>query len=301
MISIGSENNAPASGPAVVALGGGHGLASTLQAARLYADEITAIVSLGDDGGSSGQLRSDYAVPPPGDVRRCLSALASDDSMLGAALEYRHREGVLEGHPLGNLLLTSLAIASGDFEESIAEVSQLIGSVGTIYPATTVPVTLIADADQGTISSQVKIESSTGIRNLRYQPSDPPVPDGALAAIDEADQVIVGPGSFFTSVLAAASIPKIRRALRRTEAQKVFVANISGPTGPNTTPAIAAHIGALADYDLKIDVVIVEESTDTSHLTSVELARFSLASEDCWSHDPQRLAHALSHVCSLPR
>ena len=124
----GSDSDVPNSpGPAVVALGGGHGLAATLRAARRYAGRLTGIVSVGDDGGSSGKLRADLGMAAPGDLRRCLSALASEDSLLVDSLEHRFEEGTLQGHPVGNLLLAGLAMVSGDLQQAIDEVGRLIG------------------------------------------------------------------------------------------------------------------------------------------------------------------------------
>ncbi len=279
---------------AVVALGGGHGLARTLRAARLYADEITAVVSLGDDGGSSGELRAQYAVAPPGDIRRCLSALADLDSLLGRNLEHRVTSGSLEGHPVGNLLLAGLTMATDDFEASVAEVAELVGAVGKIFPATKVPVTLVAETDNGTVRSQVAIDDSSGICNLRYEPADPPVPSDVLQAIVEADQVVLGPGSFYTSVLASASVPAVRRALNETEAQRVLVANTSALPGESPPVVVATHLDALADHGLKIDVVLADERLDTSGVDSARILQSRLVESDGFSHDPQRLAEALT-------
>ncbi len=281
---------------AVVALGGGHGLARTLEATRLYASEITAVVSLGDDGGSSGTLREEYAVAPPGDIRRCLSALADHDSFLGQHLEHRVSDGSLDGHPVGNLLLAGLTLAADDFEAAVAEVADLVGAVGKIFPATKIPVTLVAESDQGTVSSQVAIDEAEGIHELRYLPPDPPVPSGVLNAISEADQVVLGPGSFFTSVLASASLPSVRRALGATEAQRVLVANISGSPDELLPVDISSHIDAMAEHGLKIDVVLADSAQDVSQITDTHVVQADLADRNGLSHDRDRLAQALRQV-----
>lgn len=283
-------------GPNVVALGGGHGLAATLRAARSYAGRITGIVSVGDDGGSSGRLRSEIGVAPPGDVRRCLSALATNDTLLTRSLEHRFTEGTLQGHPIGNLLLSGLAVAAGDLQAAIDEVGRLTGAAGRLFPATTVPVTLIADSDHGTLAGQVTIERATGIANLRFDPSDPPVSADAVAAVTEADQVLIGPGSLFTSVLAAAVVPAIRQALLNTDAQRVFIANVANDKAEARGFGLAEHVDAVGQHGLKIDAVVTHSGSAESVVAGVHTMECDLAAADGWSHDPAKLAKALQQV-----
>ncbi len=280
-------------GSAVVALGGGHGLAASLAAARVYAGELTGIVSVGDDGGSSGRLRAELGVAAPGDLRRCLSALAGDETLLARSLEHRFGEGSLAGHPIGNLLLLGLSFAAGNLQEAIDEVGRLVGAVGRVVPATEVPVTLIADSDGGTLAGQVTIERASGIRNLRFDPSDPPVP---RLAIEAADQIIIGPGSLFTSVLATAVVPRICEALRAAEAQKVFVANIANDKGEARGFGLAAHVEALADHGVDVDVVLADPSVNPDCPSSIRLVSAAMAAADGWSHEPKLLAAALSEL-----
>lgn len=284
------------SGPAVVALGGGHGLAATLRAARSYAGSLTGVVSVGDDGGSSGQLRADLGVAPPGDVRRCISALATSESLISQTLEYRFGQGGLNGHPIGNLLLAGLTMVSGDFQVAIDELCRLVGVDGSIFPATTVPVRLLADSDQGTLAGQVTIEHATGIRNLRFDPADPPVADCAVDAVRSADQVVIGPGSLFTSVLAAAVVPGIRSALGATSAQRVFVANVANEKGMARGFGLAEHIDALADHGVKIDVVIADRRTPPSDDVGPPVVRADVRADDGWGHDPAKLGAVLRAV-----
>jgi uncharacterized cofD-like protein len=283
-------------GPDVVALGGGHGLAATLRAARCYAGSITGVVSVGDDGGSSGRLRTEIGVAPPGDVRRCLSALATTDSLLTRSLEHRFDEGTLRGHPVGNLLLSGLAVAAGDLQAAIDEVGRLTGAAGRLFPATTVPVTLIADSDHGTLAGQVTIERATGIRNLRFDPAEPPVSSDAVAAVRAADQVLIGPGSLFTSVLATAVVPAIRQALLDTDAQRVFIANVANDKAEARGFGLAEHLDALAQHGLKIDAVVAPIGSDATRLDAVQMHLCDLAASDGWSHDPAKLASALRTV-----
>lgn len=279
--------------PAVVALGGGHGLAATLRAARTYAGSLAGIVSVGDDGGSSGRLRDELRVAPPGDVRRCLSALATDDSLLARSLEHRFDEGTLRGHPIGNLLLTGLAMAAGDLQAAIDEVGRLVGAAGRIFPASGVPVTLIADSDRGTLVGQVTIERAAGIRNLRFDPAEPPASPEAVEAVRTADQILIGPGSLFTSVLATAVVPGIRCALNETGARRVFVANVANEKGDARGFGLVEHLEALADHGVPIDVVVATPDSLGARPLPVPVVEVEVAAEDGWSHDPARLGPVL--------
>ncbi len=282
--------------PRVVALGGGHGLAASLRAARSYAGAIAGIVSVADDGGSSGKIRRDLGLPAPGDLRRCLSALASEDSLLARSLEHRFDRGELEGHPIGNLLIAGLANATGDFEAAIAEVARLVGASGTIHPATLGSVTLLADSDSGPLRGQVTIERAANIRNLRFEPPNPRAPKAAIQAILDADQVIIGPGSLFTSVLAVAVVPDLRTALLHTKAQRVFVANIANDKGARRGFDLPEHVETLRQHGVTADVVIAQHGTPRADQVGVPVTLADVAGSDGWSHDPARLGSAL---CAL--
>jgi uncharacterized cofD-like protein len=286
-------------GPSVVALGGGHGLAATLRAARLYAGEITGIVSVGDDGGSSGRLRAEFGVAPPGDLRRCLSALATDDTLLARSLEHRFEDGTLTGHPIGNLLLIGLAFASGSLQQAIDEVGRLVGAAGRVYPATEVPVTLIADSDRGTLAGQVTIERATGIRNLRFDPADPPSSPHAIDALLHADQVVIGPGSLFTSVLATALVGDIRQALVQSSAQRVFVANVTNERAEARGFGLREHLETLRDHGVAVDVVVAPAGSRVSGFP-IPVETHDVAAEDGWSHDPAKLGPVLADILCRP-
>lgn len=283
-------------GPAVVALGGGHGLATSLRAARIYAGSVAGIVSVGDDGGSSGRLRNELQVAPPGDLRRCLSALATADSLLTRSLEHRFVEGSLQGHPIGNLLLTGLTMVAGDLQAAIDELGRLVGAAGRIFPATEVPVTLIADSDRGTLAGQVTIERATSIRNLRFDPADPPVSAAAVEAVRRADQILIGPGSLFTSVLATAVVPGIREALNETSAQRVFVANVANDKGEARGFGLAEHIETVLDHEVPVDVVVSAPGSGDASGLQVPVVEVDMAADDGWSHDPKRLGLALDEL-----
>jgi len=286
-------------GPTIVALGGGHGLATTLRAARYYAQSITGIVSVGDDGGSSGRLRAEFGVTPPGDLRRCLSALADDTTLLARSLEHRFEDGTLNGHPIGNLLLIGLAFAADDLQAAIDEVGRLVGAAGRVFPASEVPVTLIADSDQGTLAGQVTIERATGIGNLRFDPLNAPSPAEAIKAVSEAEQIVIGPGSLYTSVLACALMPDIRAALAETTAQRVFVANVANEKGDARGFGLREHVEALIDHGLVVDVVLAGDATADAQLEIPGLPPIvtaDVAGEDGWSHDPSKLGAILGQL-----
>lgn len=282
----------------VVALGGGHGLAASLRAVRYYADTITGIVSVADDGGSSGILREDLGMPAPGDLRRCLSALAGNESLLGRSLEHRFDRGGLQGHPIGNLLLAGLAEACGDFQAAIDEVSRLIGAVGVVYPATTTAVTLLADSDSGVISGQVTIERARNITNVRFEPPDPCAPPGAVAALLAADQIIIGPGSLFTSVLAVAAVPDLNAAIAASSAQRIFVANVANDKGTARGFDLPEHLDALAAHGVDVDVVVAQTGTARAEEISPELVLADVASDDGWGHNPKHLGAVLRSLIS---
>lgn len=292
-------SSAEVDGPRVVALGGGHGLAASLRAARSYAGSLAGVVSLGDDGGSSGRLRSELRVAPPGDLRRCLSALASDESLLVRSLEHRFDEGTLQGHPIGNLLLTGLATVAGDLQDAIDEVGRLVGAAGRIFPASEVPVTLIADSNRGTLAGQVTIERADGIGNLRFDPADPPTSAAAIEAIRSADQLIIGPGSLFTSVLATTVVPGIRQALADSRGTRVFVANVANEKGDARGFGLVEHVDALLAHQVPIDVVLVTPDATVSRPLAVPVVTAELAAADGWSHDPKLLGRALADLAGV--
>jgi uncharacterized cofD-like protein len=268
----------------VVAIGGGHGLSASLRAVRRYADDVTAIVSVADDGGSSGRLRDALGIPPPGDIRKCLVALAAPDSLWALVFEHRFESGELEGHALGNLIIAGLASATGDFMTAIDEAGRLVGATARVLPATTHPVVLKAEAAAGPIEGQVKVQNAGRLSVVSLVPPDPPAPQAAIDAIAQADQIVIGPGSLFTSVLAAAVVPDIKHALASTHAQKVYVANLR-PQIPETEGYdLDAHVDALVAHGVEVDHVL-------AHTDDRPLAR-----DDGLAHDPLRLAEALADL-----
>lgn len=285
--------------PHVVALGGGHGLASTLRAARLYAGRLTAVVSVADDGGSSGRLREIAGIPAPGDLRRCLVALAAEGSPWAPAFEYRFPagSGELEGHALGNLLIAGLANVTGDFGRALELASHLLGTFGRVVPATSVPVVLKAEVSGQEVLGQVAVSETPGvISSVSIVPPDAPVPDEALEAIARADQVVLGPGSLYTSVLAVAAVPGIREALEARRSGRVYVCNLR-PQPPETAGfGEAEHLAAVLGHGVPVDVMVSGTPHGQSSVNGVDVVRGDLSRPDGGGHEPQRLAAVLSRL-----
>jgi uncharacterized cofD-like protein len=197
----------------VVAVGGGHGTAVSLRALRLLFEDVTGVVSVADDGGSTGRLRALLHVAAVGDLRICLSSLADPQNPLAASFEHRFSVGELDGHAVGNLLLVGLIDATGNLEESVRAAAQVLGVTGTIIPASCEGVVLVASTEEGPTRGQTEVALSSSIRTLSVEPRNAAAPTAAVEAIENADVVLIGPGSLFTSVLAACVVPGIAQAL----------------------------------------------------------------------------------------
>ena len=281
---------------AVAALGGGHGLAATLRAVQRYAASVTAIVSVADDGGSSGRLRETFGILPPGDLRKCLVALGDPQSVWADAFEYRFGAGELEGHPLGNLLLAGLAAVTRSWPDALDEAGRMVGAAGRVLPATLVPVVLKADTAAGEVQGQAAVMRSAAISGVSLVPPDAEAPPEAVEAILGADQVVIGPGSLFTSILAAATVPRLRDALAATRGRKVYVANLR-PQVPETEGYdVADHVAALAAHGVEVDVVVCDPSAIAVGRLTVPLVEADLERGDGVGHDPAKLASVLADL-----
>lgn len=249
----------------VAALGGGTGLPNVLRGLcpllfagsrgedGLPADRLVAIVTTGDDGGSSGILRREFGIIPPGDVRNCLTAMAEDQSLLTALFQYRFEGGDgLEGHALGNLMLTALTEVTGDFTRAVEIAARVVGARGRVVPATLEQVTLSAELADGRVvqGESAIVQAGSAIRRLSLLPGEPRGVDAALDALRRADVIIAGPGSLFTSILPPLLVPDILEAIRLADATRVFVLNLM--TEPGETQGfdalqhlqvIEAHLG----------------------------------------------------------
>ena len=258
---------------AVVALGGGHGLAASLTALRLVTDRITAVVTVADDGGSSGRLRDEFDVLPPGDLRMALAALC-DDTVWGHqwrdVLQHRFAgDGQLGGHAVGNLLIVSLWDLLGDTVGGLDLVGRLLNARGRVLPMAAVPLNIEASvmgADPGepleitTVCGQVEVATTKGrVLSVRLNPEEPPACDEAVAAIRAADWAILGPGSWFTSVMPHLLVPGIRDALIDTPARRILTLNLVH-TGETVGFSAENHLEVLAAHapELRLDVVLAD-------------------------------------------
>lgn len=241
----------------VVALGGGHGLSRSLRALSLLSVDSTAVVTVADDGGSSGRLRRDLGVLPPGDLRRALSATVPD-TWVADVLEYRFGGTELRGHALGNLLLVALADLQGDLGRGLEVLRKLVGGRARVLPCTEHLVELAAEGESGTVRGQVAIATSSGHRRLRLVPEDAPGHPDAVAAVADADLIVLGPGSLFTSILPAILVPDIHEALRASTAPIVYVANLREQPGETEGLTQRQHIDVLTDHldDRLLDAAI---------------------------------------------
>lgn len=287
------------SAPRVVAIGGGHGLATVLEALVDQCGELTAVVSVADDGGSSGRLRRELGIIAPGDMRRCLSAL-TPPGLIRDALEHRFTAGTLSGHPAGNILLASMLELADDPVVVMDTLVQMVGARGRILPATGGRVDLLATAERGMVRGQVAVSESAAIERLRFNPEDPAVPLDVGVAIGTADLVIVGPGSLYTSVLAAA-VPGVRRAIEASRALVVYVANLAAEAGETTGYDLADLVAAVRRHGIEPDVILAGHDARVPGELQGRVRRIDLAGATAGLHDAAKLAAALSNLlASVP-
>lgn len=313
-------------GPRVVTIGGGHGMAALLRGIKRHTTNITAIVTVADDGGSSGRLRKEFGMLPPGDFRMCISALADDESLVTQLMQYRFGgSSGLAGHSFGNLFIAAMAELTGSFERAILESSKVVASAGRILPSTLTDVTLAAEyrmlemagAPDTLPPGPVRGESSIGkaghpIERVWLEPHDPPAYPEAVKAILDANLIVLGPGSLFTSVMPNLLVPGIVQALREARANVVYACNVATERGETDhysmsdfVVALENHIGkgvidfvVANDYvvaDFKppsgVDMVKVETQVRGSE---VKVLPANLADEnEPWRHDSRRLAEAV--------
>lgn len=238
-------------GPRVVAIGGGTGLSTLLFGIKLFTNNITAIVTVTDTGGSSGRLRDEMDMLPPGDIRNCLVALADASPLIRDLFQYRFEMGNgLKGHSFGNLFITALSKVTGDFEKAIAESSKVLAIRGRVLPSTLEKVTLVGEFMDGTsMEGETNItDAQKPLRNIRLKPDDCHACSEALDAIDSAELIILGPGSLYTSILPNLLIRDIQQALLKADAYKVYVLNVM--TQPGETGGMSAwdHLRVLIDH-----------------------------------------------------
>lgn len=307
-------------GPKIVVIGGGTGLSALLRGIKKHTSNITAIVTVADDGGSSGMLRRNMGVLPPGDIRNCLTALSNDEELLSQVFQYRFGEGAgLNGHSLGNLLITSLAEITGSFEEAIAESGRVLAVQGKVFPSTLHDVTLNAEIISTDINGnrkeiRVKGESEITklggtIKRVWLEPNFPMAYPPTIQALLNADLIVIGPGSLYTSLLPNLLVPDITEAFRASRAIKFFISNVATQPGETDGFNCGDHVRSVekiigsGNFDIVIcndncqgklpkgvDYVCVDESLEkdfavyTGNLVDVE---------NPWRHDSVKLANSI--------
>ncbi|WP_265521103.1 gluconeogenesis factor YvcK family protein [Oerskovia flava] len=302
--------------PAVVALGGGHGLSASLSALRLVSDRLTAVVTVADDGGSSGRLRTELDVLPPGDLRMALAALC-DDSEWGrtwsSLLQHRFTSaGDLDQHAVGNLLIVALWELLDDQVAGLDWVGRLLGARGRVLPMASVPLRIEAEVRSGdrleTVVGQSKVAVTEGrIEQLRLIPPDPPACPEVIDAVRAADWVVLGPGSWYSSVMPHLLVPELATALHETRARRCVTLNLSSDAGETFGLSATDHLDALHAHDpgLRIDAVVADPSAveDTQQLSETAarmgarlLLRQVRRGDGTARHDPLRLAAAYQDV-----
>ena len=241
-------------GPAIVAIGGGHGLSAVLRGLKNCTDDLTAIVTVADDGGGSGTLREELGMPPPGDIRNCMEALADEESLMRTLLAYRYPEGRLAGQAFGNLLLAALDGISTSFDQAVAQMSQVLAIRGTILPVTNENIQLEAVFENGTqVRGESKIfnfkkQQNCGIHHVRLIPEHPPALPAAVEAISRADIISLGPGSLYTSVIPNLLVDGISDAIEESKALKIYVCNIMTQDGETEGMTASEHLAALLEH-----------------------------------------------------
>jgi uncharacterized cofD-like protein len=324
-------------GPKVVAIGGGHGLSTLLRGLKEQTSNITAIVTVADDGGSSGRLRRDLGVLPPGDFRNCITALADDEAMTTHLFQYRFGSGSgLNGHSFGNLFITAMAEVTGSFERAILESGRVLAVQGQVLPSTLQNVTLTADlaparrpgpsagarasmdGELSRVSGESRIPQAEGaIQHVYLDPSDVPAYPGAVRALLDADLIVAGPGSLYTSVLPNLLVPAIADAVEASPACKVYVCNVATQQGETEGYTVGDHVEALKKHVSRSLFPIVlandnflassgsndgPESQASVEMVSLEVpsdADWRIVTADLadtshpWRHDSLKLARAL--------
>ncbi len=304
-------------GPKIVAIGGGTGLSTLLRGLKEYTGNLTAVVTVADDGGSSGRLRRELGILPPGDVRNCIAALADAEPLMNKLFQYRFSDGSgLEGHSFGNLFIVAMSGVTGNFEEAVRETSRVLAVRGQILPSTLANVTLSAHTeDEETIHGESNItDSPSRIREVYLQPVNVEANPDAVRAILDADIIVVGPGSLFTSVLPNLLVDGVRQAIQASLALKVYVCNVATQHGETDAFTVSDHHAVLQRHvgshlfhyvlaNSNIRGRLPEEwhsepvAVDETSLNGARVIAADVVSEEIrYHHDPKKLADALIHL-----
>jgi uncharacterized cofD-like protein len=303
-------------GPRIVAIGGGHGLSNLLRGLKNHTYNLTAIVTVADDGGSSGKLRQEMGILPPGDIRNCLAALSNDEALLTQLFQYRFPDGGLGGHSFGNLFISALAEITGSFEEAVAESGRVLAVHGRVLPATLHNVRLLADVRLPDLVGEVRVvgesqipEVAGKVRRVWLEPNNPPAYPDAIRAILAADLLILGPGSLYTSLLPNLLVPDLAAAVRASRALKVYVSNVATQPGETDDYTCGDHLRAINEHggDGLFDLVLANNRFDSQLPGDLDwiaaepeldddyfIHRAALVDQEYpWRHDSLKLAQVL--------
>ena len=307
-------------GPRVVAIGGGHGLAALLRGMKEHTHNITAVVTVADDGGSSGRLRESLGILPPGDIRNCLAALSNDEALLTQLFQYRFSgAGGLDGHSFGNLFITALSDLTGSIEEAIAESGRVLSVHGRVLPSTLHDVKLAADMQIPYTINQVRVQGESRIpqlagrvRRVWLEPNDAPAFPPVIKALLAADLIIVGPGSLYTSILPNLLVKDVIAALNASRAVKIFISNIATQPGETDTYSCYDHVRALEEHvgENLFDVILCNDGyegninpssqwvrVDEESLADSRVYTADLVDEThLWRHDSAKLSQVIFNL-----
>lgn len=314
-------------GPKIVAVGGGTGLSTMLRGLKKYTKNLTAIVTVADDGGGSGMLRRDMGMLPPGDIRHCMEALANTEPIMERLLTYRFTEGSLAGQSFGNLILAALNGVTGSFEEAVSQMSQVLAITGQVIPVTSADVQLEAVFENGArVVGESKIynfkkEQDCRIAHVALIPKRPAPLPAALKAVEEADLILLGPGSLYTSIIPNLLVDGVSQAIARSDAPKIYICNIMTQEGESEGYTAADHLEALLAHGAPglVDLCLANSApvhpglvekyreedaaplvVDRERIAALglELVERPVASQsgDYARHDPDKLAEALLEI-----
>lgn len=318
------------SGPKIVAIGGGTGISTMLRGVKAYTSNITAIITVADDGGGSGTLRTDLGMLPPGDIRNCMLALAETEPVLEKLLKYRFTEGSLKGQSFGNLFLAAMNGISGSFEEAVRHMSEVLAVTGTVYPVTEENIYLVAKLEDGTL---IRGESRIGTHHLTHPGKIQQVSldksrvaplKQAIEAINDADLIVLGPGSLYTSIIPNLLVDGVVEAIKEARATKVYVCNVMTQPGETEGYTVGDHIQAIHNHAKEpiIDLCLVnnggikphilkkyhEDGADQVMIDLSKIKRMGVRvierdlvriNNDLVRHDSDKLAQAIMDICKM--
>ena len=305
-------------GPKIVAIGGGHGLATLLRGLKSVSHNIYAVVTVADDGGSSGRLRESLGILPPGDVRNCLAALSDDEDLLAQLFQYRfaNDDGSLKGHSFGNLFISSMAEVTGSFEQAIAESGRVLAVSGRVLPATLENVQLVADIrkpnskETSRVVGESKVTETAGIiQRVMLEPTNPAAYPEVIQSVLSADLIIIGPGSLYTSILPNLLVKDITSAIRASQALKIFVCNVATQMGETEGFSCGDHLRVVEDHigSNIFDIIVANEVKPSKYHQNVEgvetedelSMKYNVYKTDLidvehpWRHDPEKITQVL--------